>query len=122
MRKHVAAKMNLGIEVTVISIQNSRSHELPEYILRDLFQQIPKPLILTGDFSSYYENGINKSNDKRGKEIFRFTQKHLLKLINDGRHTRRNGVSKSAFDLTIKYPSPKSFCRELFQKALSITV
>ena len=49
----IAARINIGIDVTIVSIYNSRSHEISENLLSTLFHQLPKPVILTRDFNSY---------------------------------------------------------------------
>ena len=51
----LAARINIGRDVTIVSIYNSRSHAISENLLSTLFQQIPKPLILTGELNSYHK-------------------------------------------------------------------
>ena len=43
----ITARINIGRDVTIVSIYNSRSHAISENLLSTLFQQIPKPVILT---------------------------------------------------------------------------
>ena len=44
-------------------------------------------------------------NDVRGVRVLKFIEKKQLNILNDGRHTRTSGTSKSAIDLTIASPS-----------------
>ena len=49
-----SARINIGRDVTRVSISNLRSHNTSENLLSIIFQQLPKPVILTGDFNSYH--------------------------------------------------------------------
>ena len=49
----IADRINIGRDVTIVSIYNSRSHALSEKLLSTLIQQVPKHVMLTGDFNSY---------------------------------------------------------------------
>ena len=77
----------MGIEVTVFTIYYSISHVIEQQILTNLFQQITKPVFLTGDFNSYHEYWGNSSNDRRRNKVLNFTQKHQLYLMNYVIHT-----------------------------------
>ena len=101
----VAVRANLGREITVVSVYNSRSHELSEELMTNLYRQLPKPIIITGDFNSYHEMWGNNSTDSRGHKVMDFAQKHQVNILNDGRHTRTDGFSRTAIDLTIVSPS-----------------
>ena len=63
----VAFTATMGIELTVPTIYNSRSHEINEQLLTELIQQLPKPIFLTVDIKSYHKCLENRSNDSRGK-------------------------------------------------------
>ena len=65
----IAARINIGIEVTIVSIYNSRSQEISESLLSTLFHQLPKPVLLTGDFNSYNQAWGSPENDARGFEV-----------------------------------------------------
>ena len=54
--------MTMGIEATVATLYNSKSHEIYEQFLTDIFQQLTKPIFLTGDFNSSHEYWGNSSN------------------------------------------------------------
>ena len=51
--QEIASRINIGRKVTIVSISNSRSHGINENLISTLFQQLPKPISLTGDFNSY---------------------------------------------------------------------
>ena len=97
----IAARINIGRDVTIVSIYNSRSHDINENLLSTLFQQLPKPVILTGDFNSYIQIRWSMKNDNRGDEWLNFIDKNQVNILNDGRHTRTSGTSKSSNVLTI---------------------
>ena len=101
----IAARINIGRDVTIVSIYNSRSHDISENLLSTLFQQLPKPVILTGDFKSCHQIWGGLANDNRGCQVINFINKNQLNILNDGRHTRTSGNSKSTIDLTITSPS-----------------
>ena len=60
----IAARINIGRDVTIVSIYNLRSHNISENLLSTLFQQLPKPVILRGDFNSYHQIWGSPANDK----------------------------------------------------------
>ena len=51
----VASTVNMGRKVAVVTTHNFSGHHINKQILIDLFQQVPKPVTLTGDFNSYHE-------------------------------------------------------------------
>ena len=59
----IAARINIGRDVTIVSIYNSRSYDKGKNLLSTLFQQIPKPVISTGDFNSYNQIRGSPAND-----------------------------------------------------------
>ena len=75
----IVARNNTRRDVIKVSIYNARSHAISKHLLSTLFQHLPKPVWLTGDFNSY----------------------HQTKILNDGRLTRTSGTSKSAIDLIL---------------------
>ena len=70
-----AARINMEIDVTIVSIYNALSHDLSENLLSTLFNQVPKPVILTGDFISYNQIWRSPKNDVRGVKVFDFIEK-----------------------------------------------
>ena len=51
----ISAKINIGRDVTIVSNYNSRSRAVNENLFSTLFQQIPKPVRLTGYFNNYHQ-------------------------------------------------------------------
>ena len=100
----IAARINTGRDVTIVSIYNSRSHAMDENLLSTLFQQLPKPVISTRHFNSYLQLWGRHESDNRGCQVLSCINKNQLKILNDGRHTRTSATSKSAVDLTIASP------------------
>ena len=84
--------------MTIVSIYNSRSHTTSEKLLLTLLQQLPKQVKLTANMGS-------SENDKWGCQVLSFINKNQLNILNDGRHTRTSGTSKSAIHLIIASPS-----------------
>ena len=58
----IAARINIGIDVTIVSIYNSLSHE---NLLSTLFQHLPKPVVMIRDFNSYNQIWGSRANDNR---------------------------------------------------------
>ena len=61
----IAARINKGRDVSIVSIYNSLSRDISESLLSALFQNLPKPVMLTGDFKSYHQIWGNPANDNR---------------------------------------------------------
>ena len=79
-------------------------HSAPEYIKK--FEGVLKKKILfVGQCNQLWGNPVN---DKRGDKVLSFIDKNQLKVLNDGRHTRKSGTSKSVIDLTIAFISLQS--------------
>ena len=100
----IVARINIGRDVTIVSICNSRSQVISENLLSTLFQQSPKPVILTGDFNSYHQIWGSSANDNKGCHVLSFISKKQLNILVDGKHTGTSGTSKSAVDHTITSP------------------
>ena len=66
----IAARINIGSDVIEVSIYNSRSHDISEKLLSNLFQQLTKSVIMTGDFNSYKQTLGSPVNDNRGDKVF----------------------------------------------------
>ena len=101
----IAARINIGRDVNIVSIYNSQSHAISENFLSTLFQQIPKPVILTGDFNIYHLLWGGPAKVNRVCQVLSFINKNQLNLLNDGRHTGTSGTSNLAIDVTIAPPS-----------------
>ena len=68
-------RTNIGIYVTIVSIYNSRNHEISENVLSTLVHQLPKPVILPGDFNSYNQIWGSPENDVGGVKVLKFIEK-----------------------------------------------
>ena len=66
----IAARINIGIDVAIVSIYNSRG----ENLLSTLFHQLPKPVRITGDFNSYNQISGSPEDDVRGVELLDFIE------------------------------------------------
>ena len=51
----IAVRINIGRDVTIVFICNSRSHAISTNLLSTLIQQLPKLVILTRDFNNYHK-------------------------------------------------------------------
>ena len=71
----VAARINIRIDVTIVSIYISRSDDISENLLTTLFHQLPKPVILTGNFNSYNQRWGSLEVDVRGVKVLDFIEK-----------------------------------------------
>ena len=84
----IAARINIGRDVAIFSIYNSRSHDIRENLLSILFQQLSRPVILTGYLNNYNQIWGSLVNDNyRGDKVLSFIDKNQLNILNDGRHT-----------------------------------
>ena len=100
----IAARVSIGRDVALVSIYNSRSHTINENLFSTLFQQLPKPVILAGDFNRYHQTWESPANYNRGCQVLNFINKNKLNILYDERHTRTSGTSKSVIDLTVATP------------------
>ena len=71
----IAARSNIGRDVNIVSVYNSRSHATSEKLLSILFKQLPKPVMLTRDFNSYHQIWKSPANDNRGGQVSNFINK-----------------------------------------------
>ena len=68
----LAARINIGRDMTIVSIHKSRNHAKSKNLSSTLSQKMPKPVILTGDFNSYHHIQGSPANDIRmsGHEFY----------------------------------------------------
>ena len=111
----IASRINIGREVTIVSISNSRRHDISENPLSTLFQQQPKPLILTGEFNSYRQMWRSPEIDIKRCQVLSFINKNQLNILNDGRPTRTSDTSKSAINPTKPSPLYSQFYPRMLQ-------
>ena len=82
----IAATIKIGRDLTIVSIYNSRSHAISEKLLSSLFQHLPKPVILTGNFNSYHQIFGSPTNHNMGCRVLSFIDINQQNILNDGRH------------------------------------
>lgn len=75
--------------------------------MRQLFQQIPQPTIIMGDFNSHSPVWGSRNRDNRGKIWEDLIDEFNLAILNDGTATHFSTAyqSFSAIDLTLASPS-----------------
>jgi len=100
----VAVRVQLHKLITICCVYSSRSHNLSEQLLDDLYRQLPKPVIILGDFNSYNTLWGSPTSDARGRIIEGFINSKGLNILNDGSPTRITSLSKTAIDLSILSP------------------
>ena len=76
----------------MVSIYNSGSCDMSDDLLSTLFQRLPEPVVLTGDFSSYVQIWGGPVNDNRGDGVLGFVDENPLNILGDRRHTRTSGT------------------------------
>ena len=74
----MSAKINIRRDMTIISVYNSRKHDIRENLISALFQYLPKPVLLTGVFNSYHQLEGNPANDYRRCQVLSFNNKTSL--------------------------------------------
>jgi ribonuclease HI len=97
----VAAKVTLHREITICNIYTSRSHPLNCNLLLDIFNQLPGPCIILGDFNAYNIMWGSDGTDARGTEVEEFITANDVALLNNGNPTRISYQTESAIDLSI---------------------
>ena len=100
----IAARVHLKSLITVCNIYNSRSHTLSENDLQQLFNQLPQPCIIVGDFNAYSPRWGCISSDARGKIVEKFLDWSGLYILNNGAPTHPNNTNDSAIDLSFCSP------------------
>ena len=102
----VAATIQLKKKlITICNVYNSRSHNLTETLLTQLFAEIPKPCIILGDFNAYSPRWGCASSDTRGRIIESFLDRNDLVVMNNGAPTHPNNSTDSTIDLTFCSPT-----------------
>ena len=97
----VAARIHIKRTLTVASIYLSRAHQINKQNLIKLIKQLPKPLILLGDFNSYNMMWGSRETDARGRVIEEVTTDMDLVILNNGQPTRISYNVETAIDLSM---------------------
>ena len=101
----VAAVVNIRIKFTICNIYLPRSQNLSTNDLLELYQQLPQPCVIVGDFNSYHTLWGCNTDDTRGRCVRNFIETQDLILLNNGSPTRIGHQSETAIDLSLASPS-----------------
>ena len=100
----VAATVHLKTRLTLCNIYCPPSQLLNPNELLQLFNQLPQPCLLIGDFNAYSTRwGCNTTNT-RGRNMESFLENSELELLNNGAPTHPNRVQDTAIDLSLCSP------------------
>ena len=101
----VAVRVQLHRPVTLCSIYISQSHEITETAIQDLFEQLPHPIILMGDFNSYNTLWGSEYTNVRGRILEEVACNKGLIIMNTGAPTRVGFNTETCIDLTVASPT-----------------
>ena len=91
--------------ITLYSIYLSRSHDVQQRLLQDLYEQLPQPVLILGDFNAYNEIWASTSTDPRGRIVENFAEVNGLETLNSGAPTRIDYNTETCIDLTMATPT-----------------
>ena len=100
----VAVTVQLNFRFTVCSFYNSRSMELTANALQNLYDQLPQPCLILGDFNAYSHLWGCDRVDRRGTIIENFITQCNLIPLNNGSPTHPNPTNDTAIDLSLCHP------------------
>lgn len=108
----VAARIYIGITVTVCSLYLPPNEQITLTELEQLVNELPSPYLLLGDFNAHNRLWGSQLDDSRGKVVENFLLKNSLNLLNDKSPTH------ITLSLPVKYSAiDLSFCSaSLFTK------
>ena len=97
----VAIRVTMGRPVTICSIYIPGSQEISVQLLESIYQQLPEPVMLLGDFNAHSERWGSDGHDARGRVVEEFVDRAGLNILNTGRPTH---IAETAIDLSIATP------------------
>ena len=98
----VAATVQLRIKVTICNIYIPPStNTLTPNNIKALYDQLPKPCILLGDFNAHSQRWGCNSTNGRGRTIEQLIDQTNLVMLNNGAPTHPNRIHDSVIDLSI---------------------
>jgi len=100
----IAATVHLKSKLTICNIYNSRNHNLTVNSLKQLYDQLPQPCLILGDFNAYSPMWGCNNLDARGRNIETFIDQANLILLNNGAPTHPNNTNDTAIDLSLSSP------------------
>lgn len=102
-----AVRLNLNKTFTICSLYIPPPFHLTASDLHNLYNQLPEPRLILGDFNSHNQLWGSTSHNNKGKTIEDFLNDHTLCLFNDGSPTylHPGHGTFSAIDLSICDPA-----------------
>ncbi|CAD6216019.1 GSCOCG00011232001-RA-CDS, partial [Cotesia congregata] len=100
----IAIKIKYPYQLTICCIYLPNSTMINEEEIQNLLEQLPPPVLITGDFNSHHEQWGSRSNDSRDKIIVNWLDsREELILLNTGKETHFNSQygTTSNIDLSI---------------------
>ena len=94
----VVARVKLHRNISICNIYASDSHFINSNLLNQIFQQLPQPTLIVGDFNAYNILWRSRDTRSRGRKREDFLMNNIL---NDGSPTRITRAIETAIDLSI---------------------
>ncbi|GFN83076.1 RNA-directed DNA polymerase from mobile element jockey [Plakobranchus ocellatus] len=111
--QHVAAAtISLEKTLTVCSIYLPPNSPVSKLSLAELFEQLPKPFLVLGDFNAHSPAWGDSRRDGRGRMLEEFIAENDFIILNSGEQTFVHAAyhSPSAIDLAVASPSIAAEC------------
>ncbi|GFO14999.1 RNA-directed DNA polymerase from mobile element jockey [Plakobranchus ocellatus] len=107
-----AATISLEKTLTVCSLYLPPSSPVSKLSLAELFEQLPKPFLVLGDFNAHSPAWGDSRRDGRGRMLEEVTAENDLIILNSGEQTFVHSAyhSTSAIDLAVASPSIAAEC------------
>ncbi|GFN92578.1 RNA-directed DNA polymerase from mobile element jockey [Plakobranchus ocellatus] len=107
-----AATISLEKTLTVCSLYLPPNSPVSKLSLAELFEQLPKPFLVLGDFNAHSPAWGDSRRDGRGRMLEEFTAENDLIILNSGEQTFVHSAyhSTSAIDLAVASPSIAAEC------------
>ena len=100
----VAAKVHLHTDITICSLYTSGSHVVNQQLLNDLYDQLPQPVMILGDFNAHNTLWGSEKTDCRGRQIEAFVEQRNINIMNNGAPTRILYETETAIDVSLCSP------------------
>ena len=101
----VATTIHLGIRFTICNLYIPPSYSPNENELQNLYNQLPKPCMMLGDFNAHHQRwGCQSGTNRRGIIVEKLISQNSLNVLNTGTPTHPGRINDSIIDLTITTP------------------
>ena len=100
----VAVRVQLHVTVNICNIYSLGSQALNQQQLTDIYNQLPQPCIILGDFNAHNNLWGSNHTDSRGRLVEAFLGQHDINIMNNGALTRILYDTESSIDLTVCLP------------------